>query len=285
MWKTTCALLVGVLVLWSGETGSDPNAIYVLSASPDWKMGQKELTKGEKLPSNTSLQLTAGTADAAEAAYLVLRCPNRVWQSYKCKSACTVPVCSAESKGQFQVKQINKGGPLLASSSRLFDMMRRDPSSLRDLSVKGDGDPNEAVVLLQGDTVHLAPALNRVVADQYCFRLYPLEANVSSPPISFRLKWSRDDEPEGLVQVPDAVPGAYELAKGAIDSNGTCRFDSKSVPAWIAIASEAHFKEMTQRWQESRSWFDELSDSGASAEVQTTAQRAVIADLTGDLPH
>jgi hypothetical protein len=232
---------------------------------------------------------TLTTSDRGD---LMLSCRKRGTLSYTCPKACSVPVCSMEVP---DVKVV-RVDPFLGSEAKveaggfgdtLMGWMKRGVPAPITAGVRAGGNPADAVVLAEGEKIHLAPALTRVLEGEYCFTLTPLDPAGNRTPLTFRMSWNRETEPEGLVALK-VPPGAYALEKQTRDSSGKCNADPDAVAAWIVIAARPAFTALTDRWKQDRSWLNDLSKSGVSPAVVVTARHAMIAELSespGDASH
>ncbi len=241
----------------------------------NWKSEARDLKPGEPISLNAILT-------GPESSELVLKCPTGVL-SYKCTGgACKVPAC-ASSAPNVTISRLDKG-PLPASSESfsLLSVFKRAPANTVSTVVRGETNPNDAIVILKGDEVHLAPALNRILEGNYCFSLQSLETSDASSAL-LKLNWNKDDEPEGMVKAPGLKPGVHLLERKILTDSGSCAVDSKSVPAWILLAPETQFRELTDQWKAKRPWFDELTASGSSPAVVATMRHATIAELSQSL--
>jgi hypothetical protein len=255
------------------------HTVGVLFASNGWKMGSTDVKSGQYMPPTATLT-TTGPAE------LMLGCEKRGWLSYAClRYPCRVPVCSLEL-ADAQVRRVDKAAGSDAPAEaglgeRLMSWLTRpSPPPPITAGVRGGGNPNDAVVLAEGDKVHFAPALTRVLEGDYCFGLIPIGDPIKRAPLTFRMKWNREEEPEGLVTLKGILPGAYALEKEIADPSGSCQADADAFAAWIVIAPPEQFQALTDQWKGNRAWLDNLSKSGVSAGVIATARHAMIAQLS-----
>jgi hypothetical protein len=259
--------------------------IGVLFASKDWMMGSTAVKAGRYLPP------TATLTTKGPAAELLLGCQKRGWLSYTChRYPCSVPVCSLELVDA-EVKRVDKAAgsdaPIEAGlGDKLMSWLSRpSPPPPITAGVRAGGNPNDAVVLAEAGNIHLAPALTRVLEGDYCFGLMPLGDPERHAPLTFRMKWDREEEPEGLVTLKGLTPGAYALEKEIADPAGACKPDADAVAAWIVVAPRDRFNGLTDQWKGNRAWLDGLSKSGVSAGAIATARHAIIAQLSDSIAH
>jgi hypothetical protein len=258
--------------------------IGVLFASDGWMMGSSPVKAGQYLAPTATLK----TTDPGD---LMLGCPKRGWLSYTChRFPCSIPVCSLELTDA-EVKRVDKAAgsdaPIEAGlGERLMSWLTRAaPPPPITAGVRAGGNPNDAVVLADAEKVHLAPALTRVLEGEYCFGLIPLGDPERRASLTFRMKWNREEEPEGLVTLKGIAPGAYALEKEIAGPSGACEPDADAVAAWIVIAPRDRFFALTDQWKGNRAWLDNLSQSGVSAVVIATARHAIIAQLSDSIAH
>jgi hypothetical protein len=269
------------LVAQSGQKDAS-HTVGVLFASNGWKMGSTGVKAGQYLAPTATLT-------AIDSAELMLDCQKRGWLSYTCRRyPCSVPVCSLEL-ADAEVKRVDKAAgsdaPVEAGlGEKLMSWLTRPaPPPPITAGVRAGGNPNDAVVLWEGDKVHFAPALTRVLEGDYCFDLIPLGDTEKRAELTFRMNWNREDEPEGLVTLKGVTPGAYAMEKEIADPAGSCKADPEAVAAWVVIAPRDKFDALTDQWKGNRAWLDRLSKSGVSAGVIATARHAILAQLSGSI--
>jgi|GEM_PF-1472693 hypothetical protein len=259
----------------------DANRPVQVVSAKDWFLGTREIANGEGLPALA--ELTAGKSPSE----LILSC-NSGLLTYTCethpctcgKHACRVPVCATRVEGI----RVNPKAPAPVPPNMLESFLRHQPKDPVTLGVRAGGNPNDAVVLQTADTVHWAPALDRVLEGSYCFRLSPLPAASSPAPTIFNLNWDRSVESEGIAPVPTLRPGAYLLMKGEPGPGPSCRFDDPdAAPAWVVVAPEPAFTRVNTEWNAYGPQLTELEQSDASPTVVSTVRRAILSSLADSI--
>jgi hypothetical protein len=271
-------VLAAALHSQSRQTEGDSRPVGVLLAAKSWKMGLTAIQTGDYLPPTATLT-ASGPGD------LLLSCRNKGLLSYTClRYPCNVPVCSTNVEDA-KVKRMDKqmGSEAQAApdfGEKLMGWLTRGSPPPITAGVREGGNPSDAVILADGDKLHLAPALTRVLEGDYCFSLSALGANGKPAPVRFRMNWNREEEPEGLVARKGIPAGAYTLEKEVGDASGSCTADPDAVAAWILIAPPNDFNRLTKQWKENRPWLDDLSKSGVSPAVIATTRHAILAGLS-----
>jgi hypothetical protein len=261
------------ILLFLAQGASAP--IRVDLATKGWYLGTRPIARGDALSAIAELT-------AKEPGDLMLECGSAGVVLYTCAHAsCTVPACSTHVEG-VAVRRLDTGGsprdvtsfPML--SGMFASLHRRQPKAPDTLGVRGGGGVNDAVVFESAGTLHLGPALRRVLEGRHCFRLMRLPA--AGPAQTFTLDWDRAVESEGLAQIPNLVPGAYSLEMSR--ANALCEFgDPDSPPAWLVVTSHADFARIGGQWQSYAAWLRELEQSGASPAVVIAMRRAILSSL------
>ncbi len=173
-----------------------------------WRLGLADVNPKGTLPRGADVSGPAGGD-------LILKCTPTRYYSYSCPKDCTVPVCREHVEGvgvyPIDLHQHTEGktGFLEGLFAALFV---RAPVLPVVAASRAGGNPNDAVVLQRGAEIHLGPALRRVVEDTYCFQLKRLPCPVNFEPSRLRGTVSKDAE--GIAQLPNLKPGAYELSQG-----------------------------------------------------------------------
>jgi hypothetical protein len=257
--------------------GQDEQTVRVVLSGKCWKLGSQLVTRGSTY---SVLAEFVGTKDSGD---LLLDCGNSGSFAYTCsKDRCQVPACSTAADGVtvHVIRQPESAGESKSGFSFLASLLRREPRPVAVLGVRGVGDPNDAVLLEQGRSIHWGPSLKGVSEGQYCFRLTSLPHDNSSDSIVFQLNWDRSSDPGGVGQVPNVAPGLYQLEKGATGAAGACTTSPESVPAWVLILGEPEFSRADQAWKNYAPDLRDLRTSGASSVLQTTIRHAVLAYLS-----
>lgn len=271
--RLTAAILLG-LPLYS-QQGSQNIRVGLPGG---WTLNSRPLKAGATY---SALSEFEGTKDAGD---LLLECGAGGTLAYTClEERCVVPACTTSSKG-VTVHIIHH--PEVAGSSMpsvvgmLTSLFRREPVPVSVLGVRGVGDPNDGVLLKDGDAVHWGPALKGVSEGGYCLQLRPLPQTSSEAIVTVNLDWDRTSDAEGIGKAASVVPGLHLLAKGTPGLEGSCTLSSEQTPAWVLIAGEPRFSRLSKAWKDYAPELKELNQSGNSAALQATIRHAALAYLS-----
>jgi hypothetical protein len=261
----TVVVLSILAALFLAQEGSAP--VQVDLASKGWYLGTRPIARGDRLSAVAELT-------AKEAGDLMLECGTGGVILYTCSRVpCRVPACSTEVKGA-EVRRLDAGGaPRDLLTRMLPSLIRREPKAPETLGVRGGGSVNDAVLFESGGSLHLGPALRRVLDGRYCFRLKKLPANDSGR--TFTLQWDRSVEAEGLVQAAGLTHGVYTLEMGQ-----ECVFDDPDrTPVWVVITGQADFARVDGEWKSYAAWLRQLEAGGTTPAAVATLRRAVLSSL------
>jgi hypothetical protein len=268
-------LIIANVVLVSGLSLAAQDAAVIM-ASPHWEVDGKELHPGSALSPSEHVNHTT-----ADFGHLVLDCGKLGWIHYAHEGFYNLTPCDPREVGQ-RVDKGRETGQTAQNASSFLDYLSRSQGHFIFFGSRGSGgDPNDGVVLLKNGELHLGPVLLRVLEGEYCLGLKSLNA-LDLPERDLHLKWDRSDEPEGLVKALEVTTGVYRLEKKILDE-GVCSSDPTSSPAWVLITSESDFNSLRSRWNDNRSWFQDLSDRDPA--VLLTIKHAAIAQLSEPKKH
>jgi len=268
--------ILSITALLAQDHGDSP--IRVVHPGSGWSLGSHPLVRGQTLS-----PLAGITGSASESVDLLLDCGKVGWLSYSCTShPCHVPVCSTSVNGakvqRFDLAHNSKLPASKSGDSTFFSLLRREPVALAVLGVREGGNPNDAVVRITGTSVHLAPALNRVLEGHYCFRFTPLPAAGATPQI-FTMDWDRSLDSEGVMEAPALQAGLYAVEKSDAPGGASCNFESDAPKVWVLVASETDFLRIQPEWKSDAAQLHELELAGASPTILQTIRHAILANL------
>lgn len=265
-------LVIGSSVsLFGQETKAE-----VVAADSGWTINGRrpELSHGAEVPAGSKL------VGSQTKSHLILDCQRLGLLDYSCSTpGCSFTVC--ERKGAGVVVQPHGGifGNLSKWVSSTFSE-REEPQKMVTAAARAGGSPNDALLLLEGDTVHWGPALRRVLEGRYCFKLSKLGRKPASK--TFKIDWDGSADPEGAVSVPGLAPGGYRLEKAM---PGSCAIDPDSSGAWVVIAPTSSYSRLKDEWNATTRWLDQLDKDNATVATVVTTRRTVLAGMAELLEH
>ncbi|MBV9265909.1 MAG: hypothetical protein JO061_07060 [Acidobacteriaceae bacterium] len=250
----------------------------VVTAGKSWSAGGRKLSRGQTLAPGTELNQSGN-----ESSDLILDCGSAGWLSYSClQLPCTVHSCQLGS-GAVRVLRVDlragNNGSTSPGHSWFPSLFRREPASVVVLGIREGGQVTDAVVAESGSTVHLGPALNRVLEGKYCFRFTPLPPGNPAASKEATLDWDRSADAEGVLEVPGIEPGLYAVQKSSSEASGACTFKSDANSAWVLVASTSDFPRLRSEWKDFTERIREIEREGASPTVLLTLRHAALAHL------
>jgi hypothetical protein len=259
------AVLIFMAVLLHGQKA-------VVVSGGQWKLNDgREL--GVAVP-----EFAAGTQVNATNSYPLLLVCGADWVVHKCsKPPCKVTACQLSGESML-VKpwQWSKSTP----DGFLQGLLKREPPTAVTAGARDALDIIDALVLYDGETVHLAPALRRVLEGSYCFQLESLPKS-KLPPRNFALNWTKD--PQGTVSLPALPPGLYALDGARLGAGNACKIDHPNPsPPWLLVTTGSQFESWKKEWDRFSANLATV-DADGDPEVTAKFRHALMAALADSI--
>ncbi len=247
---------------------------WVVSQSGIWHTGAKA-------PIAAGLAAGDEIVGSEKAAITLLCGPSRI--TYTClRGGCHVKACDKQSAdGSALVQVVSQPDWIGAAMKALFS---REPR-YQILGTRGSELVPDTVVRQQGEQVLFGPALSRLRDGPLCFTLGELP-ETGAPARQFDLDWDSDDpvKRQGAVLLAGLPPGTYTLRWG-VSAAGACRLEESAGPAaWVLVARDSDFPEVSQRWQRLLPDVEQVGDQ-TNPETERALRHALLGYLADSLHY
>lgn len=269
--KTPGSSFLVICFVAPGLSAQRSPSIQVIDADRGWMGAGRKLARGASLAPNTPLT-------AQESGDLLLNCGTSGLVSYSCRNGpCRAEACALRGEGVV-VQPVNLKAAGFPDFG-LTALFTRQPKAPILAVARAGGNPVDAVVRQAPDGVHWAPALNRILEGDYCFRVSHLPVEDNRRAQTFTIHWDRTVEPEGVAATLNLTPGLYLIEKGTPSADRACMLDPDATPAWVLVVPQAAFDRMNTEWKDNLARLAQLERSGAPISVVSTVRHALLASL------
>jgi hypothetical protein len=242
-----------MVALVAGQARAQALAGYVWEARGPWYASSAPstpLTKGMGLRPGDRIVL-GGSLPAGSAITVILRDGRRMMRTCRpdsmreCRQPITLPV--AEPSKRVVARIVDA----------VLERFEHEPERYASLMSRGTEGATDAVVLLRGDSLDLAPALSPVDSGDYELCVSPLKRDGAQAgseardcPVTVRYAW-RPEQPAAML-VHGLAPGLYSVRLSDADPR----------QAWVLVSDATHFAQhqasfaratsITEGWQGTR---------------------------------